>query len=457
MTKHLKALRTTAPLALSITALLAASSCSREESTTPAPTPTGTTATSNAVAADLVPAPALTAESWTNGFLTSTGVVVPENRQKGLPNVVLGGVPFVKSNNPEKFTSTGWLVQHAYTHPTRGGNNTWLSGNFNIYVSHLNGTGALAYLQVILVNPHSTPITVSYRGSILTSGEAGDANGVIGKSNYYTVSERLLTLPTTVTTKVIPAGGAVFVALKTMNPSGSADGTLFVNAGSPGVFTYVVATATDKIEEGLALASASATRRPAAGNIKPPSTAAFGTEAGVYAFSKVTADAPVPLPAGIGHIGLTVNYAGYTPIPNSSFIQTAPPSQNGSGQTLRLGDSAYRTCGNYNHEYNINLRLQNPLSRPRRVRVWFAANAITADRQLLYNGAFQFNGSGPVKVLITPATSATNRPKQELTADVNGNSLPLTVAAGATLNVPLRFFIPGLASAGSHIILETQD
>jgi len=68
------------------------------------------------------------------------------------------------------------------------------------------------------------------------------------------------------------------------------------------------------------------TRRAATGNIEASQTLAFGKEAGVYAFSKLTADVPLPLPSCIGHLGLSVNISGYGPTPDSPFIQTTPPA-----------------------------------------------------------------------------------------------------------------------------------
>jgi hypothetical protein len=174
----------------------------------------------------------------------------------------------------------------------------------------------------------------------------------------------------------------------------------------------------------------------------------------VYAFSKITADVPVPLPSAKAYLALGINYGSYGPGVNSPFIQTSPPYQNGSGQTLRLSDSGYRTNANYGHEYSITLRLSNSLSRARRVRVWFAANSNITGRGITYNGALQFNALSPLKVLTYDAV-----PKQELTvtSPTNLTSAPVTVGANSTLSIPVRFFVPGLASAGSHIILETQD
>lgn len=440
--------------ALAMAGALLTSACSHDPEAVPSQV-ASTTSTADAVTPDLVPARAIVATDWINGRLnTAITALVPVTAQRPMPNVVLGGVPFVKSNNPESFSSLGWLMQHTYADAARGGNNTWLSGNFNVFVSHYNKTAGTAYLQVILVNPHSTPLTVSYRGAITTSGEAGDANGVRGRSNYYVTSERLLTLPATVTTQTIPAKGAIAISVKQMNKGGSIEGVFFVNAAAPGVFSYVVATGSTQLSEAVALAHTPSSRRAATGNIEVPQTLAFGKEAGVYAFSKVSADVPIPMPAGIGHMGLSVNIAGYGVTPDSPFIQTAPPAQNGSGQSLRLKDSAYRTACNYGHEYNLTLRLSNPLSRPRRVRVWFAANTATSGRGLTFNSAMQFNGAGPFKVLTYDAV-----PKQELTvvSPTNATSAPLTVPANSTLSVPVRFFVAGLSSAGSHFILETQD
>ena len=437
--------------------LLLATGCAREADEVSVSTAQAV-ASADAVASDLIAAPPLTAGSWTleSSTVAMPQPIIPSSQHKALPNVLLAGGPIVTSNNPESFTSTGWLAQHTYVHPTRGGNNTWLSGTFGVYVSHYNKTGVSVYLQVIAQNPHlDRSINVSYRSAITSSSEAGDANGVRGRSNYYVASEKALNFANTVvTTKTIPAGGAVLLSLKAMSNGGSVDGAMLVTADAPGIFTYVVAAPDQYIESGLALAHASATRRPATGNIKSPSASTFGTEAGVYAFSKITADVPVPLPSAKGYLALGVNYGSYGPIVDSPFIQTSPAGQNGSGQTLRLSDSGYRTNGNYGHEYTISLRLSNPLSRPRRVRAWFAANTNTSGRGLTYNGAMQVNGISALKVLTYDAV-----PKQELTvvSATDLASAPLTVGANTSTTLQLRFFVPGLASAGSHIILQTQD
>jgi hypothetical protein len=329
-------------------------------------------------------------------------------------------------------------------------------------VSHYNKTGGSRHLQVILVNPQSTALTVSYRGAVTGSGDAGFnlGGGVTGRSNYYVTSERLLTLPTTMTSVTIPAGGAVALLAKQMNNGGSVDGTLYVStpstAPASGVYAYVVATNTNALSEAVSLAHTPATRRAATGNIeKPVGTTAFGKEAGVYGFSKVTADVPVPLPTSSGahNLGIWVNFAGYTATPDQPSIQTAPPQTNGSGQSLRLTDSALRTACNYNHEYNITFRLSNPSSTPRRVRIWFAA-VRKSGRTLSFNSAMQFNNKGIFQVLTTDTSL-----KRELTvvSPTNNASAPITVPANGVLNVPARFFVAGLSSAGSQFMFETVD
>lgn len=466
--------------ALGLTGVLLTVGCSRDNSA-PAPSVINSTTVSDAAAADLIAAPPISASHWASGSLANVPAdqlasIVPIERGRAMPGVSLGGNSFVKSNNPESFgpnsagaNNNGWLTQHAYTHagngtagdPARGGNNTWLSGNFQIYVSHYNKTGGSRYLQVILVNPQSSALTVSYRGAVTGSADTGFnlGGGVTGRSNYYVTSERLLTLPTTMTSVTIPAGGAVALLAKQMNNGGSVDGTMYVNTGSSlpssGVYAYVVATNTNSLNEAVSLAHTPGTRRAATGNIEKPTASAFGKEAGVYAFSKVTADVPVPLPTSLGahNLGIWVNFAGYTATPDQPSIQTAPPQTNGSGQSLRLTDSGLRTACNYNHEYNITFRLNNPSSTPRRVRIWFAA-VRKSGRSLSFNSAMQFNNRGIFQVLTTDTSL-----KRELTvvSPTNNASAPITVPANGTLTVPARFFVAGLSSAGSQFMFETVD
>ncbi len=378
---------------------------------------------------------------WTVGKLVTP--IVPIINQQVLATWTLTGNSLLESNNPERIDSVGWLYQHQYTDIKRGGNKATLQGNFRLYISHINGQKIPGYLQIIVTNPHTTPLTITFKGSVLTSREAGDSRGVLGKSNYYKVSETALSALSDLSptrTKSIAPGKTVLLSLKRLNPKTSVDGLLQVHS-TQGVFVTVLATKTPYVEEGVRLL---ANRQPATGNIKSPTSRTFGTGAGIYPTWGLLATPTLTLPPTIAHLGLSINYADYELNPTNLNVQTSLCQRNTANKTLCLIDSSVRSNGNYGREHNIRLKVVNPTTAPQTVRVWFASNAIMADRTLLYNGAISFND------VIQPVVTTPTRPRQELT------SIPLLVAPQSTLTIPLRFFIPGLSSAGQALIIETQ-
>jgi hypothetical protein len=375
---------------------------------------------------------------WTIGRLTTP--IVPIIKQQVLTTWTLTGSSILESNNPERIDSPGWLYQSEYPDEKRGGNRATLQGDFRVYVSHINGQETLGYFQIIATNPNKTPLIITFTGSVLTSREAGDGQGVLGKSNYYQVSEKALSNSLPRQTKSIDPGKTVLLSLKRLNPKTSVDGLLQVHS-TGGVFVSVVATKTPYVEEGVRLLAA---RQPATGNIKPPSSRTFGTGAGIYPTWGVKATPTLDLLPTVAHLGLSINYADYELNPTNPNVQTALCQRNAAKQSLCLRDSSPRSQGNYGREYTIMLNVVNPNPAPQTVRVWFASNGITANRTLLYNGAVSFNNAIQ-QVITTPS-----RPRQQLT------STPLLVKPQSTLTIPLRFFIPGLSSAGKAIIVETQ-
>jgi hypothetical protein len=375
---------------------------------------------------------------WTVGRLVDP--IVPIKQQQVLTTWTLTGNPILESNNPESIKSVGWLYQSMYSHKKRGGNRATLQGDFRVYVSHINGQETPGYFQIIATNPNKTPLIVTIKGLVLTSAEVGDKKGVLGKSNYYKVSENALSNNLPTRTKSIDPGKTVLLSLKRLNPLTSVDGLLQVHS-TDGVFVSVVATKTPYVEEGVRLLAA---RQPATGNIKPPSDQTFGTGAGIYPTWGVSATPTLKLPPPIAHLGLSINYADYAQNPTNPNVQTALCQRNAAKQSLCLSDSSIRSQGNYGREYTITLKVNNPNPAPQTIRMWFTSNAIGANRTLLYNGAVSFNNT------IQQVITTSSRPRQQLT------SAPLLIAPKSTRTIPIRFFIPGLSSAGQSIDIETQ-
>ena len=368
----------------------------------------------------------------------------------------------MKSNNPETFTSTGVLAYHDGKGP-RGGGEKKLK-KFGIFVSHQNAPKApTRYVQVIAVNPGATPVKISAQGSALTGADRRAFGGYTGRSPYYLVSDDMLNgrTPNKYSGTISP-GGAVQLYQTVLKGGGGVEGILQTEVtDGEGVYTYVVVTNGPGLNEAVELA-VGPNRKMATGNIKPqseddPATpkneSAFGTEAGVYSASKYTGTVPVPLPECDAYMGLSINEAGYKPVPDSARTQSVGPLAGGKGESLALADSSVRTHGNYGHEYNITLVLRNNQSTPRTVRVWFSHTAAYVSptpnpnqrtASFYFNGSVQFN-KGIAQVLITPKKAT-----QELTI------APIVVGPGQEVRVPLRYFPPGMSSAGQQLILESK-
>ena len=107
---------------------------------------------------------------WTSGAMPDTTgsgtpttpilqqLMINNNSLKPL-GIAAGGPPLLVSNNPEKFTGDGWLVQHNRVDATQGGVDYPLSGTNRIYMFHLNNSGATKWIHLIMHNPGGASIT----------------------------------------------------------------------------------------------------------------------------------------------------------------------------------------------------------------------------------------------------------------------------------------------------------
>lgn len=81
------------------------------------------------------------------------------------------------SNNPEAFTSTGFVYEAARADPARGGTSWPLAGDFGVYLHHDNDSSAAKWLQLVITNPTTSDLVVSGAGSAYTNREHPLARG----------------------------------------------------------------------------------------------------------------------------------------------------------------------------------------------------------------------------------------------------------------------------------------
>ncbi|MDI1463449.1 DUF3370 family protein [Catellatospora sp. KI3] len=397
-----------------------------------------------AVAALALAAPAaadttVTTGAWTPGSPTGPGGTVPVADLHQLPGGTSGS-PIVVSNNPETFTGNGWLMLHSRTTSTRGGSAHALSGTFPIYLYHQNGAGSTRYLHVFVTNPNAGSVTVSASGAAYTNAQkplTSDPAQRAGTGPCYAVADAWSrgTTSSYLSGVSVAPGQAKQITRITMNASNIADGRFEVTA-SAGVYVYTAVTSDGNLGTAVNLSQQDTSYAP--GNIKSETATTYGREAGVYSTSgwdTQTVNAPLP-PAG-NHYGLAVNTTSrQIPAPD----QTTPA-------LAALADSSTRSWGNYGHHYTIRLVLQNTAATSRTARVTFGSN-ITGATDVpgnTWNGpiAVTDNGTTVVQTVYT-------RPTVPL--DQLGT---YTVAPGASRTLTLDFYVPGLITAGSQLLLES--
>jgi hypothetical protein len=343
----------------------------------------------------------------------------------------LGGSRVWKSNNPEKFTGNGWLMQSARNDASRGGSATPLSGTFPVYAFHINDTGGTRYLHVLVTNPQSGSVTVSARGSMYTSSEhplGGAAQGL-----DYKVARDWLdnTLRTNVGNTSVGSGQAMQVYRATLGHGKMVDGRFEVTA-SAGVYVYTVVTSSGSLTDAVNASQAG----PAAGHLAYSGTNAYGREAGVYAESQWTGTTDIDVPAAPAHLGLALNTSAKFAV-NGVFLQ-----EQASPYVMRLDGMAERTFANYGHYYDVTLALHNNGGSSRTVRLSMASNVTGSSDSpsFTYNGPISLNGTR--KDIYTRPTA----PKNVLAT--------WTVAPG-DFNARIRFYVPGLITIGAQLILES--
>lgn len=375
----------------------------------------------------LLPLGTQAAISWSSGLLAPNQKVA-DNLLQPL-NIGFGGYPIWKSNNPEIFQGTGWLMQNARNDASRGGSSYPLSGCHNAYLFHINQRGAGAYLHLIATNPNNASISLSAKGSMYTNSQK--PLGGAGTGQSYAVAKDWLngSFLTNFSGRSLAAFKGTEIAKLQMNASNMIDGRYEVCASQP-IYLYSVVTSNGNTQDAINLSQGG----PAVGEIKSEAANAFGREAGVYASSLVAGTTVVDLPASSNvHAAFAFNTSAKF---NAALQdQTAPA-------LYRLSDSTSRSYGNYGHKFDVTLRLNNPGASARTVRVSFASsytNTVNTP-SFTFNSPATLNGS-PITLWTTPT-----QPKQLLGS--------YSVPANGSVDVRLTTFIAGLGVTNQQLIVE---
>lgn len=370
------------------------------------------------------------AQVWYSGNLGPSEKVA-DNRL-GPMTITLGGAKFWKSNNPEIFEGTGWLMQNSRTDPVRGGVANPLSGCTPAYFFHINKTGATAYIHLLASNPQTGSVTVSAKGSAYNNSTRPLTGKATGQSYHVAKDWRDGTYLTNFSNRSVGAGQATEIARLSMAPNNMGDGRFEVCA-SAGVYLYTVVTTTGTTTDAINKSQGAA----APGQIYSTGPGTFGREGGVYQSSQIAGLTNVVLPASNGQtLGLAFN----TTSKNNSLLQ-----EHTSAFSTRLGDSADRTYGNYGHKYDTTLRLFNTSSAARNVRISFASSftAATNTPSFTFSTPASFNGV-KFDVWTTPT-----QPRQLIGTYV--------VPANSYFDGRLLLYIAGLGVTNQQLVVETID
>ncbi|MDJ0508546.1 MAG: hypothetical protein QNJ64_04720 [Crocosphaera sp.] len=359
-------------------------------------------------------------DDWNEGFLP--GVIVETEDLKPLTSQPSGN-PIWKSNNPEQFTSDGWLMQHARSSPRGSRTFRGLKDSFGIYLFHINKTARNKFLHILATNPNSEPVTLSGKGSMLNNLEfplplpparrgRGQSSQVARNwlDNNHRVSFKNVTLN--------PFKAYQIDRIR-LRPNNMVDGRFEVTA-SDDVFIYSVVSSGGGLDEAVNLSQ----RRAASGIIASPGPGRLGREAGICRHSVWEETIALEVPDSPAYLGIELNNSKQT-----------------SDYLMRLGDSSRQSHGNYGHYYNLAITLTNSSSSSRQVRFSFASNDTSASVGSLYNGPIRLN-ERIINTLHTPT-----EPKDILQT--------LIVSASTTMNLSLEFYIPGLITRGQQLIFES--
>jgi hypothetical protein len=369
----------------------------------------------------------ISSSDWSIGTLLVPNIV-PLEKLKPLTGMARG-MPIWKSNNPEVFTSDGWLMQNASNISRQVVGSAQLSGNFGIYLFHINKSSTTRIIHLLVTNPQSSPVQVSGKGSMFSNstfpllGQGTGLNYQVAR-NWLTDTHRV-----EFDSVNLAPNKAYSIDQHTLKSSNMVDGHFELITTAP-VSVYTVVTSTGNLNDAIALSQGNL----ADGDIAQPGVNRFGREAGICRHSEWAGITEIEVPATQAYLGLCLN--------TSNKFTPALQDQT-SDYLLRLDDSAERSYANYGHKYDVTLALKNSSITQQRVRLSFGSNVTSPqDRpSFTYNGPIQVNNR--IQDVYTKPTA----PRNELET--------VTIATNARIEIRLQFYVPGLITIGQQLILES--
>ncbi len=361
----------------------------------------------------------------------------PPSRLPGVDVLPLGGGltgPAIwVDNNPEKILGDGWTMQAARNDATRGGRPDPMNGTFLAYAFHVNGSATTRYYHILTTNPGASPATITARGAAYSNTD--QPLGGPGTGPSYAVANAWRTNSFNVRTnpQTIDQGRGAELVRIAMPPGAMIDVRIEVTTDQP-VFVYGVVTSTGTLNDSIN----GSQQAPANGDIAEPGPNRFGRQAGVYAESRWAGKTRLVVPGSEAHVGLAFNTNGKFALDGVTLQEQTALAR------THLLDSSDRSYGNYGMAYQLELELRNPWPGRRRVRVSFASN-VAGDLDspsFTWSGPMVIDGASQV-VFVTPRA-----PRQELAEFV--------LDPGEVRTVQLNALVPGLITAGSHLLFEAD-
>jgi Protein of unknown function (DUF3370) len=389
---------------------------------------------------------------WTSGLMPDTtgsgtpttailnNLIIANANLKPL-NVTLGGPKILVSNNPEKFTGDGWLVQHNRVDATQWGVDYPLSGTNKIYLFHINNSGAAKWVHLIMHNAGASSVTYTAKGSVYTNTDYPLPGGTAAVGQSYNVSKNWLnnTYTTNISSTIVAAGSKEEIFKKQMSAANMIDGLYEVTTSGP-VYFYTIVTSngnTNTAKNATSGTFASYT----AGDYRMETSGTYAREAGIYEASEVTSENTLVIPNVQSRIGFCLNTtAKFYPVEEQTapVVVKTPPTTD----SVRLKYASQRSYGNYGFYYDVLFHLQNNSSVTKSVNVYFACNSNTINAAAsngTWNARIKLNSTG------MDVYNQANNPRKKIAT--------LNIPAGTT-DMTLQFYVPGLITANQQLIFE---
>jgi hypothetical protein len=388
---------------------------------------------------------------------------------------------------PEIIESEGWLMAP----PQINGNKQAVTGDTEYYTFHYNRTNVAGYYVLLASNPlRNEAITINAQGVLLAKDDVGvftfpNTDYVIEKESYE-VADRFINNNFNVNTGnlSIPFLGsgqsnAKVLAYRKVGNGNGIDGRFKMKiTGQAYIYSvFVIQKSGETIDKMLQRAIQMATTDTGSmadiakrakgewldkfgyivetfsGNT-PVNTPAgrYGRECGLYQKSGWLINNDITLPATKGFLGFcmindrkTVNYPEDQTAPNTALTLVDARRY----PAIKDFSNATRSYGNYGHYYDVTLKFINTQARIRNMALSFAFNTPDASKQNA-----RFVGAMKVKV---GTNNETTVPVMVRLNDPRKNLASFTVGANTSQTVKIRFYVPGLITAGNQLIVEALN